>query len=58
MLEGGLSNAVREINAHWTTQRPVEVTLIAGETIDGRFMGLDADANLRILERPGGRSAS
>ncbi len=26
MLEGGLSNAVREINAHWTTERPVEIS--------------------------------
>ena len=49
MRKGGLANAVREINAHWTTERPVEVSLIAGDTIAGRFLGLDPDANLRIL---------
>jgi BirA family transcriptional regulator, biotin operon repressor / biotin---[acetyl-CoA-carboxylase] ligase len=49
-LEGGLSKAVREINAHWTTERPILVTLIAGETIEGRFLGLDQNANLRILD--------
>jgi BirA family transcriptional regulator, biotin operon repressor / biotin---[acetyl-CoA-carboxylase] ligase len=49
MLKGGLSNAVREINAHWAAKRPVEITLIAGGTIGGRFIGLDPDANLRIL---------
>jgi BirA family biotin operon repressor/biotin-[acetyl-CoA-carboxylase] ligase len=49
MLKGGLAKAVREINAHWTVERPVEVTLIAGETIAGRFLGLDPEANLRIL---------
>jgi BirA family biotin operon repressor/biotin-[acetyl-CoA-carboxylase] ligase len=54
MLEGGLSSAVRELNSHWTTERPVEITLIAGETIGGRFMGLDQNANLRVLD-PCGR---
>jgi BirA family biotin operon repressor/biotin-[acetyl-CoA-carboxylase] ligase len=49
MLKGGLSDAVREINTYWTAERPVEITLIAGETIGGRFIGLDPDANLRIL---------
>ena len=49
MLEGGLSSAVRELNTHWTRERRVEITLIAGETISGQFIGLDHDANLRIL---------
>jgi len=49
MLEGGLHGAVRDLNTHWTTERPVEITLIAGETISGRFLGLDQSANLRIL---------
>ena len=53
MLEGGLACAVRELNAHWTTERPVEITLIAGETIGGRFMGLDQNANLRVLDLRG-----
>ena len=53
MRKGGLANAVREINAHWTMERPVEVSLIAGDTIAGRFLGLDPDANLRILLRCG-----
>ena len=53
MLEGGLSSAVRELNAHWATERPVEITLIAGETIGGRFMGLDQNANLRVLDLRG-----
>ncbi len=50
MREGGLSSAVRELNSHWATERPVEITLIAGETIGGRFMGLDQNANLRVLD--------
>lgn len=54
MLKGGFANAVREINAHWTVERPVEITLIDGDTIAGRFLGLDSDANLRIL-LPGGQ---
>ena len=53
MLEGGLSNAVRESNTHWNTERPILITLIAGGTIAGRFMGLDQNANLRILDTSG-----
>ena len=49
MLEGGLSSAVREFNAQGTPESPVEITLISGEVISGRFAGLDRDANLRIL---------
>ncbi len=49
MLEGGLSSAVREFNAQGTPESPVEITLISGEVINGRFAGLDRDANLRIL---------
>jgi BirA family transcriptional regulator, biotin operon repressor / biotin---[acetyl-CoA-carboxylase] ligase len=49
MLKGGLSTAVREINAHWAAERPVEITPTTGEIIAGRFLGLDSDANLRIL---------
>lgn len=48
MLDGGLSSAIRELNTHWTAC-PVEVTLIGGETISGSFLGLDNDANLRVL---------
>jgi BirA family biotin operon repressor/biotin-[acetyl-CoA-carboxylase] ligase len=54
MLEGGLFRAVRELNSHWAAERLVEVTLIAGETLHGRFVGLDQDANLRLL-LPGGQ---
>jgi BirA family transcriptional regulator, biotin operon repressor / biotin---[acetyl-CoA-carboxylase] ligase len=50
MLEGGLSSAVRELNAHWATERLIEITLIAGETIRGGFMGLDDNGNLRVLD--------
>ena len=53
MLEGGFSSAVRELNAHWATERPVEITLISGEKIGGRFMGLDHNANLRVLDPRG-----
>jgi BirA family transcriptional regulator, biotin operon repressor / biotin---[acetyl-CoA-carboxylase] ligase len=53
MLEGGLSSAVRELNAHWTAERPIEITLIAGETLRGRFMGLDGNADLRVLDLSG-----
>ena len=53
MLEGGLSEAVRELNAHWETARPVEITLIAGRRISGKFKGLDQVANLRILTPSG-----
>jgi BirA family biotin operon repressor/biotin-[acetyl-CoA-carboxylase] ligase len=53
MLEGGLASAVRELNAHWTAERSVEITLIAGEKIGGRFMGLDQNANLRVLDLRG-----
>jgi BirA family biotin operon repressor/biotin-[acetyl-CoA-carboxylase] ligase len=48
MLDGGLVGAIRELNMHWTAC-PVEVSLIAGETINGTFLGLDRNANLRIL---------
>ncbi|HEY5705488.1 MAG TPA: biotin--[acetyl-CoA-carboxylase] ligase [Terrimicrobiaceae bacterium] len=50
MLEGGLAGAIRELNAHWAAERPVEITLVAGETIEGRFMGLDHNAHLRVLD--------
>ena len=49
MLEGGLSSAVREFNAQGSPECPVEIALVSGETISGRFAGLDRDANLRIL---------
>ena len=49
MLRSGLSRAVRELNTHWAGERLVEITLAAGETIRGRFVGLSQDANLRIL---------
>ncbi len=48
MLKGGLESAIRELNTHWTAC-PVEVTLIGGEKISGSFLGLDRNANLRIL---------
>jgi BirA family transcriptional regulator, biotin operon repressor / biotin---[acetyl-CoA-carboxylase] ligase len=48
MLEGGLDSAIRDLNTHWTAC-PVEVTLIGGEKISGSFLGLDRNANLRIL---------
>jgi hypothetical protein len=54
MLRSGLSSAVRELNTHWASERRVEITLTAGETIRGRFVGLSQDANLRILV-PGGQ---
>jgi BirA family biotin operon repressor/biotin-[acetyl-CoA-carboxylase] ligase len=49
MLEGGLSSAVREFNAQGAPESPVEITLVSGETLSGKFAGLDRDANLRIL---------
>lgn len=53
MLEGGLQGAIRELNTHWTACR-VEIALITGEILSGRFIGLDQNANLRIL-LPGGQ---
>ena len=52
MLAGGLETAIRALNMHWSSC-PVEITLTAGETIGGRFLGLDQAANLRILTAQG-----
>ena len=48
MLEEGLDSAIRELNRHWTAGK-VEISTIDGETINGNFLGLDPEANLRIL---------
>jgi BirA family transcriptional regulator, biotin operon repressor / biotin---[acetyl-CoA-carboxylase] ligase len=48
MLDEGLATVIRELNAHWNAS-PVEVTLLGGETINGSFLGLDLNANLRVL---------
>lgn len=52
MLAGGLDIAIRALNTHWSCCR-VEITLIGGETIGGRFLGLDEAANLRIVTLQG-----
>ena len=52
MLAGGLETAIRALNTHWSIC-PVEITLIAGEIIGGRFLGLDEAANLRIVTAQG-----
>ena len=52
MLAGGLETAIRALNTHWSSC-PVEITLIAGEIIGGRFLGLDEAANLRIVTAQG-----
>jgi BirA family biotin operon repressor/biotin-[acetyl-CoA-carboxylase] ligase len=52
MLAGGLDEAIRALNTHWSLG-PVEITSTAGEIIDGRFLGLDEAANLRIVTAKG-----
>jgi biotin-(acetyl-CoA carboxylase) ligase len=52
MLAEGLETAIRALNMHWGSCT-VEITLIAGEIISGRFLGLDQAANLRILAAHG-----
>jgi BirA family transcriptional regulator, biotin operon repressor / biotin---[acetyl-CoA-carboxylase] ligase len=52
MLTGSFATAIRALNTHWVSC-PVEITLIAGEIIGGRFLGLDETANLRIVTAQG-----
>ncbi|HEY5813519.1 MAG TPA: biotin--[acetyl-CoA-carboxylase] ligase [Terrimicrobiaceae bacterium] len=48
MQQGSLEGAIRELNKHWTSSE-VKITLTDGETLHGKFMGLDERAYLRIL---------
>jgi BirA family transcriptional regulator, biotin operon repressor / biotin---[acetyl-CoA-carboxylase] ligase len=52
MLRGGLNTVIHALNAQWSNCA-VEVTSMSGEIIQGRFLGLDPDANLRILAAGG-----
>lgn len=50
MQEGGMAAAIRELNARWTIPIPVRLQLSQGDSLDGRFTGLDPLGNLRLLD--------
>ena len=52
MLAEGLETAIAALDKHWS-RCPVEITSTAGEIITGKFLGLDAAANLRIMTLQG-----
>ncbi len=49
MESSGLAAAIDELNLHWKTSRTVEITLLDGPAVRGKFAGLDPQGNLRIL---------
>ena len=49
MEVGGMKAAIDELNLRWSRPVPVEISLAGGETVSGRFVGLDPQGNLRLL---------
>ena len=50
MEVGGMTAAIDELNLRWSRPVPVEISLAGGETVSGRFVGLDSRGNLRLLD--------
>lgn len=50
MIVGGMSAAIAELNRRWADPIPVDILLSGGEHLLGRFAGLDAVGNLRLLD--------
>jgi len=57
MQTGGMAEAIRELNAHWTEERLIKLDLQGGQQFTGRFLGLDPEGNLRMLLPHGGETA-
>jgi len=51
MEVGGMKAAIDELNLRWSRSVPVEIFLAGGETVSGRFVGLDPHGNLRLLDK-------
>ena len=50
MEAGGMGAAIAELNLRWSRPAPVKIFLAGGDTVSGRFAGLDPCGNLRILD--------
>jgi len=50
MIAGGMPAAILELNRRWADPVPVDILLSGGDHIFGRFAGLDAGGNLRLLD--------
>ena len=50
MEAGGMQAAIDALNLRWLSPTPVEVFLAGGESMCGRFTGLDPSGNLRLLD--------
>ena len=50
MEVGGMNAAIDELNLRWSRPVPVEISIAGGETVSGRFIGLDPRGNLRLLD--------
>jgi biotin-(acetyl-CoA carboxylase) ligase len=51
MQKGGMAAAIDELNNRWAEPVDVDILLSGGEHVFGRFSGLDASGNLKLLDK-------